>query len=62
MPSGSCGSGRAAGPKIGWQPVGTSKVDWWHGHSSSRVTASYSPTGQPTWVHTLEYATRSPAA
>ncbi len=46
-PSGSCGSGRAAGPKIGRAPSSTANVDWWHGHSSRPEFAWYSPTGQP---------------
>ena len=32
--AGSCGSDRAAGPNTGRAPSSTSKVDWWHGHSS----------------------------
>ena len=52
---GSCGSARVAGPKIGSaRRAGTSKVDWWHGHSSRPACAWYSPTGQPRWVQSFE--------
>src|SRR5690606_26123147 len=53
-PSGSWGSARAAGPNTGLAPSSTSNVDWWHGHSSRPDSAWYRPTGQPTWVQSLE--------
>ncbi len=52
--SGSCGSARAAGPKITLAPFAASKVDWWHGQRMWWVVCSYSATGQPTWVQILE--------
>ena len=53
---GSCGSDRAAGPKMTLPSSDRSKVDWWHGHSMWCVCCSYSATGQPTWVQILENA------
>src|SRR5262249_58578923 len=55
--SGSCGSGRGAGPKITVAPVEASNVDWWQGHRMWCVVCSYSATGHPTWVQIFEYAT-----
>ena len=52
--SGSCGSGRGAGPKITLAPFVASNVDWWHGHRMWCVVCSYSATGQPTCVQILE--------
>src|SRR5699024_6306167 len=54
---GSCGRGRDAGPKTTFASSDTSNCDWWHGHSKWCVCCSYSATGQPTCVHTFEYAT-----
>ena len=52
--SGSCGSGRGAGPKITLAPADASNVDWWHGQRMWCVVCSYSATGQPTWVQIFE--------
>jgi hypothetical protein len=54
MRIGNCGNERVAGPKIGLAWLGTSNVDWWHGHSSRPDWAWKSPTGQPMCEHSFE--------
>ncbi len=56
---GSCGNARAAGPNTTLHAFGTSKVDWWHGHSNLWLCFWYNPIGQPTCVQIFEYATWS---
>ena len=56
--SAAAAAARAAGPKVGVAPSRTSNVDWWHGQISLCSAARYSPTGQPAWVHSFEYATQ----